>query len=131
MANIEITNNKTNGITVWEPSYQDETFTAAGADTFVAGTVLGRVTASGNLAPYSGATNLPVGTNVPIAVLRNEIVTTGAGDTPIRAMISGKVRSDDLVHHGTGALTQAELDLLKDQMIIGVETEQLTSQDNQ
>jgi uncharacterized protein (AIM24 family) len=129
MANIEITNNKTNGITVWEPSYQDETLTAAGALTYVAGTVLGRVTTGGKLTHY--ASGALTGEEVPIAVLRNDVVFAGAGDAPIRAMVAGKVRSGDLVAHGVGALTQPELDLLKDQMIIGVATEQLTSQDNQ
>jgi hypothetical protein len=132
MANLEITNNATNGIRLWEPVHQDETLNAAGALTYPAGLVLGRIAASGKLTHYN-----PVGvdgTEVPVAVLANDVTFAGAGDAPIRAIIAGRLRKEDLTEWAAGtpeALTVAEVDLLRDMGIIALDTQQLTEQDNQ
>ena len=39
---MEITNNETDGIVVWEPVFRDELVTFGGADTFLRGTILAR-----------------------------------------------------------------------------------------
>ena len=135
MANIEITNNKTNGMVVWEPVYQDETLTAAGALTYPAGTALGRITTGAKLTHYAST---PVagaeGSEVIVAVLANDVTFAGAGDAPIRALISGRVRASDITAWNSGTpapLAISEKEMLRDMTIIVQETEQLTSQDNQ
>lgn len=129
MANVEITNNDVDGIPVWEPTYEDDTLAATGAVTYAAGTVLGRLTATGNLTAYeSGNAD---GSEIPVAWLPNEVEFTGAGTTPIRAGISGKVRRSRLIAHGVGALTQAEVDALRDYSIVALSTTELSELDNQ
>ena len=129
MSNIEITNNAPVGIITWDPVYEDDTLIATGAVTYVKGTLLGRITASGKLTAYdSGAGD---GSEVPIAVLPQEEVFTGAGEVPIRSLISGRVRRADMVAHGVGDITIAEADQLRDYDIITQKTTQLAKLDNQ
>lgn len=129
MTNIEITNNATSGVVIWEPVFDDDVLIVTGAVTYAAGTVLGRITASGKLTAYtSGAGD---GSQVPIAVLHEETVFTGAGEIPFRPILGGRVRRADLVAHGVGALTQAEVDLLRDYGIVALTTTQLAELDNQ
>lgn len=127
MANIEITQNDTTGVVIWEPVFADETLTSTGADTWAAGTLLGRITASGKMTIYtSGAVD---GSEVPIAVLRDEVVFTGAGDLPGRPIIAGRVRREKLVADGVGAVNQTEVDQLRDYGIIALSTVQLADQE--
>lgn len=129
MANIEITNNQTRGIVIWDPVFEDEILIDAGGATYAAGTLLGRITASAKLTKYtSGAGD---GSQIPVAVLLNELVLPGATDVPCRPIISGRVRRNDLVAHGVGAITTAESDLLRDYGIIPLSTTQLAELDNQ
>lgn len=129
MSNLEITNNKTRGIVIWQPVFEDDTLLAAGAVTYAAGTLLGRITASGKLTHYASG-NVD-GSEVPVAVLLDEEVIAGAGDTPFRPLISGQVRRGDLVAHGVGAITIAEADQLRDYGIVSLSTTQLAELDNQ
>jgi hypothetical protein len=129
MSNISITTNSPQGIVIWEPVYEDDTFTAPGAETWAAGTVLGRITASGKLTKYtSGAAD---GSENPVAVLQDALEFTGAGDLPGRPIISGRVRRQDLVAHGVGPLTIEEVDALRNYGIIALNTTQLAEFDNQ
>ena len=93
--------------------------------------LLGRIAASGKLTAYaSGAGD---GSEIPIAVMRNELVTTGAGDTDLRVMISGKVRLDFLLDYNAGtphALTTAEIDAIRNFGIIAVVDHELRNFDN-
>ena len=126
---LEVTNNAPNGIVVWEPVFDSDILLAAGAVTYVAGTVLGRITASGKLTHYvSGAGD---GSEVPVAVLLDEEVFAGAGEIPFRPVLGGQVRRGDLVAHGVGALTQAEVDKLRDYGIVGLTVTQRAELDNQ
>lgn len=124
-----VTNNAPNGIVVWEPVHQDETLTAAGAVTWAAGTLLGRITASGKLTAYESGNS--DGSEVPVAVLETETEFTGAGDKVDRPIISGRVRRGDLVAHGVGAITDAEADALRTMTIIPQSVAQLGELDNQ
>ena len=126
MANIEITQNDTTGVVIWEPVFSDETLTAAGADTWAAGTLLGRITASKLTIYTSGAVD---GSETPIAVLRDEVVFAGAGDLPGRPIIAGRVRRELLVADGVGAVNQTEVDQLRDYGIIALSTQQLADQE--
>ena len=126
---MEVTNSSASGVPIWEPVFEDNTLLAAGALTYAVGTVLGRITASGKLTHYaSGSID---GSEVPIAVLTVAEVYTGAGDKAIRALVGGQVRRGDLIAHGVGALTQAEVDALRDYSITALVTTQLGELDNQ
>jgi hypothetical protein len=127
--NMEVTNNATNGIVIADDVYDDETLTAIGAVTWAAGTLLGRITASGKMTAYTSAA--VDGSEVPIEVLRDEVVFDGAGDLAGRPLVSGKVRRGKLVAHGVGAVDQVEVDQLRDYTIIAQRTTQLAELDNQ
>lgn len=130
MANIEITNNATNGVVIWDPKYNDETLTAPGAETWLAGTLLGRITASGKMTRYtSGAGD---GSEIPLAVLQDELIFTGAGDVPGRPIVAaGGLRREKLVAFGVGAITIGEADQLRDFGLVSFTTKQLAELDNQ
>lgn len=130
MANIEITNNTTRSISVWEPVFESQIAIDAGGETYPAGTVLGRITASGKLTKYTSAA--VDGSEVPVAVLLDELVLAAATDTPCRPIISGRVRRGDLVADDPArAITEAEADALRDYSIIPLKTTQLSELDNQ
>ena len=129
MPDPSTTNYNPNGIVLWDPTYEDDILIDAGGDTYAAGTVLGRITASTKLTAYtSGAVD---GSEVPIAVLQDELVLAAATDVSCRPIIAGKARRVDLVAHGVGALTQAEVDALRDRVIIALNSTQLAELDNQ
>ena len=123
MANFERTENDPLGVFLEEGKYQDETLDSVGAATWKAGMILGRVTVGGNLRPYdSGAAD---GSQIPVAVLRQEVVWAGAGTASARVCISGVVRVSGAkglhVYNGGTPLapTAAERDQLRDYGIIG------------
>ncbi len=126
---MEVTNNAPAGIVVWEPVFDADTLLAAGAVTYAAGTLLGRITASGKLTHY--ASGNADGSEIPVAVLLDAEVFTGAGEIPFRPILAGRLKRVDLVAHGVGAITQAEADQLRDYSIIALSTTQLASLDNQ
>jgi len=133
MANIEITNNKTRGVVLYEPVFKDETVTAVGADTFAAGTILARDSVSLKLVLFvkGGVTNE---NGIPKAVLTQDLVFTGAGDLPARPMVEGQVRTGDLIIDADGDATNVDaavLDQLRDYGIVGLSTTQLAQLDNQ
>jgi len=128
MANLERQENTTTGVVLFEPNYEQNTLNATGAITMVAGTVLGRITASGKLKEYdAGAGD---GSEIPLAVLQDEQVFAGAGDVAINAIVGGQVRLTSLVAHGVGALTQGEVDQLRDFTILARATRELSEFDN-
>lgn len=128
MSTLERQENTTAGVVLFEPVYEPNTLLSAGALTYAEGTVLGRITASGKLTHYaSGSAD---GSETPIAVLQNEQVFAGAGDVAINAIIGGQVRLSKLVAHGVGALTQGEVDELRDYTIIAKASRELSSFDN-
>lgn len=91
--------------------FRDDIFTAAGANTYPAGTVLGRITATKKLGVYaSGASD---GTEVPIALLRVALTTSTSGDTKIRPVIAGEARLDQVTEFGVGVLDALQRDELK------------------
>jgi len=129
MANIESTNNKTRGIVLWEPVHEDAVAVFGGAATWPAGSVLGKVTASGKYARFApGAAD---GSEVPIAVLSQAVEAAGAGDVHIRPVIAGRVRAGDLVNNVDVALTAVQIDQLRDYSIVALGTTQLAELDNQ
>lgn len=129
MANIEITNNSTSGLSIWDPIFEDDILIDAGGETYPAGTLLGRLTASGKLTKYESGNS--DGSEIPLAILFNETVLVAATDTPFRPIISGRLRRGDLIAVGVGAITQAEADALRNFTIIPLSTTQLAELDNQ
>lgn len=129
MPSIEITNNSSVGVVIAFPVYDDNTLTASGAVDWAAGTLLGRITASGKLTAYaSGAAD---GSEVPVAVLPEAVSFAGAGDKPGRPLIAGQLRRSKLIAHGVGAITDAEADALRSYGMIPLRTAQLAEADNQ
>lgn len=130
MATIEITKNQTRGVVVYGAVFGHDILSAAGAVAYAKGTILGRVTATGHLTHYAaGAAD---GTEVPLAILAEEQVFTGAGTRPISPVIGGQVDSGMLVIHGTSdSVTPALADKLRDFTIITAPVEQLTGYDNE
>ena len=133
MSNLEITNNKTRGVVIWDPVFEDDTVTAAGADTFAAGTILARDSVSLKLVLFvkGGVTNE---NGIPKAVLTEDLVFAGAGDLPARPMVGGRVRAGDLIIDADGDATNVDaavLDELRDYGIVGLSTTQLAELDNQ
>lgn len=133
MANLEITNNKTRGIVIWEPVFEDDLITFAGSGTLLAGTILARDSVSLKLVPYvkGGVANE---NGIPKAVLLDALTAAGAGDLPCRPIIGGRIRSGDLVIDADGDATNVDaavIDQLRDYTIIALGTTQLAELDNQ
>ena len=129
MPNIEITNNQTRGIVIWEPVFDDATLTLGAAETWPAGAILGKVTATGKYVRFAtGASN---GSEVPKAVLTQAVESAAAGDIAARVLINGRVRQGDIVDADDAALTAVAVDQLRDYTIIAQTTQQLAELDNQ
>jgi hypothetical protein len=129
MANLNITNRQLTGIVVFGAVFEDETLTATGAETWPAGAVLARVTASGKLVRFDAGG--AAGTEIPLAVLTVAVEFTGAGDRTERPAIAARVRRGDLVDAADGALTDVAVDTLRSYGVIAQATHQLTELDNQ
>lgn len=133
MANITITNNDLGSLILRADNIDDDVFTAGGAVTYKEGTILARDSVSLKLVPYvtGGATNE---NGIPKAVLPYEVVATGAGDIPVRALFAGLVRFDKLVVHADGNntnVTKAVRDRLRDYAIESLTSRELNVLDNQ
>lgn len=102
MSNKTVTNvNKNRSVGYDDAIYEDDTFTAAGAATFLKGTLLARSVASGNLILFvkGGSTD---GNGIPKAVLPQELVATGAGDIAVRPLVRGTAILERLVIDADG-----------------------------
>ena len=120
------------GTTVIEVAGLQFTLTDGGTD-FVAGDFFTlTVAADGKLVPFSltGAG----GEQIPLAVLTYEIVATGAGDLPLRAMVSGEVRKERLIIDADGDdsnIDAAVIDQLRHYGIVAINVSELNILDNQ
>ena len=128
-----ITNIDNNQVLQGDNEFRNDTLTAAGALTIADGTLLGRITASGKLGVYdSGAAT---GLEIPVAVYSgDDRIIAGAGDVPIRAMVSGKVSKTRLIEQGKAAgvdITEVVVDQLRNYSIIPVDVTELNILDNQ
>lgn len=128
MANITTTNIDLSEVCVDEPFTADETFTAGGAQTYAAGTLLGRITASGKMLACDDAA--VDGSEVAVAVLQYEVVAAGAGDITIRPVLKGTVRQDLLSYDNADPIVAATLDQLRTMGIIAINPEQLGQYNN-
>lgn len=113
-------------------TYRTVLFTAAGALTFPRGMVLGRITATGKVTFYLTAAG--DGTEIPFAVLADELVAPGVGDTSVRIITSGEFREDDVLVWTAGTPVPpsiAERDLLQTKGLYLTPETELSIQDNQ
>lgn len=108
------------------------TITDAGTDFIVGDFFTLTVAADGDLVPFDPAGD--GGEQIPVAILTYEVVRTGAGDTPIRALIGGVVNSTRLIIDvdGDGSnVNNAVRDQLRHVGITPLDVEQLAELDNQ
>ena len=130
---MTVTNNDLGGIVLFDPDYRDELLTCAGAGTVVAGTILARDSVSGNLVPFvkGGVANE---NGIPKCMTTVDVVTAGAGNVPLRALVGGKVRKDKLIINADGNGTNVDnavIDQLRDFGILAEDSQDLSMLDNQ
>ena len=133
MANIEITNNSTRGIVLYEPVFEDDKVTFAGAAVFKAGTILARDSVTLKLVLFvkGGSTN---GNGIAKAVITQDLESAGAGDVVTKPLVQGQVRVSDLIINADGDASNVDaavLDQLRDYGIVAISTTQLSQLDNQ
>ena len=134
MPNINVTNVDMGPSPILQgASFRDDVLTFAGADTFVAGTILARDSVSGNLVPFvvGGATNE---NGIPKAILTYDVEAAGAGDVPIRAGVAGEYRKEQLVIDADGDdsnIDAAVIDQLRDYGLTPIDVDELNILDNQ
>ena len=136
MADPIITNNDSSTLVIQSngiPQYRDGVFTAAGAKTYPAGTILALDTATLKYVVFvkGGATN---GNGVPLAFLGVELVTTGAGDSVVRPLVSATVNRNLLVIDADGDNSNVDevvIAELRDYTLIVEDVTELASFDNQ
>jgi hypothetical protein len=133
MSNITITNVDLGSVIFKDAELRDESLTLAGAVTVKEGTLLARDSSTLKLVLFvkGGSTN---GNGIPKAVLTYKVVSTGAGDVAIRAMVSGEVKSGRLVIAADGDASNVDavvLDQLRDYSLISISVQELNILDNQ
>lgn len=116
-----------------DAQHRDDTVTFAGADTFASGTIMARDSVSGKLVLFvkGGVANE---NGIPKAVLTYELIATGAGDLPVRAMMSGQVRKELLIIDADGDdsnIDAAVIDQLRSYGILALNVSELNIADNQ
>lgn len=131
--NMVVTNNDLGNVVVTPGEFKDDLLTFAGAATVIEGTILARDSVSLKLVPYvkGGVVN---DNGVPKAVLTYDVTATGAGDVPIRDMISGVVSGPRLVIDADGDasnIDNAVLDELRDYALVSIDVQELNILDNQ
>jgi hypothetical protein len=133
MSNLTVTNVDLGSVIFKDAEFRPETLTLAGALTVKEGTILARDSSTLKLIPFvkGGSTN---GNGIPKAVLTYAVVSLGAGDTPIRAMVSGSVRFERLVIIADGNASNVDaavLDQLRDFSLTSINVQELAILDNQ
>lgn len=133
MPNITITNLNVGNVILDSGEFRDNLLTLAGAVTVLSGTILARDSVSLKLVPYvKGGTT--TGNGIPKAVLTYDVVSTAAGDVPVRAMVSGCVRAEMLIIDADGDASNidaAVLDELRSYSLISTDVQNLSVLDNQ
>lgn len=133
MANLTITNIDNGSPVIVRGAERDELLTLAGADSIAAGTILARDTGTNKLVLFVKG-GITAGNGVPKAVLAYSVTSTGAGDVPVRAVMSGVVNGGRLVIDADGDATNVDAvvrDQLRDYGIDTVTVTELNKLDNQ
>lgn len=132
MANITITNNDLGSVVKEHGDYRDDTLTFTAADTYVAGTILARSSATLKLIAFvkGGVTNE---NGIPKTVLTQDVTVTAAGDVKVRVPQSGKFIKSRLVIDADGNSTNVDaavVDQLRDYGLEVVNATELNIYDN-
>lgn len=132
MANIVRTVLDIGSILLGDVTFKDDLLTFGGAATVAAGTILARDTSTLKLVPYvkGGVTN---GNGVPCTLVVDDVTAAGAGDVPVRSLVSGKVNATRLIINADGNGTNidaAVLDQLRARSIFPESVKQLAGVDN-
>lgn len=114
------------------PEFRDDLLTFGGAATVLAGTILARDSVSLKLVPFvkGGSTNQ---NGIPKAITLIDVVATGAGDVPVRALVRGEVNTNRLVINADGNATNVDKaveDQLRAYGLVCVAVKQLAGTDN-
>lgn len=130
---MTVTNNTTRSVVIWDPVFEDDSATFAGAGTLLAGTIMARDSVSLKLVPFvkGGVTNE---NGIPKVVLLGALTAAGAGDVSCRPIVSGRLRSGDLVIDADGDASNVDaavIGQLRDYSIVALSTAQLAGLDNQ
>jgi len=127
MSNMTVTDIDTGDVELDESEFEDGVINFSGADTLVRGTILARHTGTLKWQIYvkGGSSN---GNGTPQGVLSHELVATGSGDLPLRAMIKGTVNTRRLVIDADGDASNIDAtvrDLLRAHGITPVDVDQV------
>lgn len=102
-----------------------------GATDFIVGDsfTLTTTAVTGKVVPYSatGAGGAQIATDV----LTYDVTSTGAGDVPIRSLVSGNVRKERLIVSPSSAVTEPVIEQLRLSGIVAIECKELGKYDNQ
>lgn len=107
--------------TVFEAAGLQFTITDGAADFVVGDTATLTVAADGNLVLF--ATDGAGGAQIPKAVLTYEVVSTGAGDTPVRVLERGKVNFNRLIIDADGDNSNVDTIVIEQLRDYGIETQ--------
>lgn len=126
MANSTTTEIDTGSLQIGQCEHEDGLLTAAGPATFKKGMILARDSVSLKYVVFvkGGNTNE---NGIPKGVLPSEHVAAGAGDLPVRPIISGVVNKDRLVIHADGDASNVDakvVDQLRDYKITAQDVRQ-------
>lgn len=133
MANLTITNYDPQSWLRRVDLSEQHVLTGLGADVFTAGTILGRITATGKWYVYNVA-NTPAGTGTIQGILMNAITTTDTSDYPCQILLKGEVDSALITIDGSDAgtgITVAIKDTLRGVGIDVVDKTELNDLDTQ
>jgi len=133
MPNLTITNNDLGGVVLKGGQFRDELITFAGADTFVAGTILARDSGTLKLVKFVKG-GVTAGNGIPKAILTYDVVATAAGDVPSRVAVSGEFVKSRLVIDLDGNDTNVDaavIDQLREYGLTPVTVTDLSKLDNQ
>lgn len=133
MPNLTITNLNIGSSILEDAKFEDGLLTLAGADTIAPGTILARDSVSLKYVLFvkGGVTNE---NGIPKAILTQQVVATGAGDSPIRPAIYGRYRKERLIIDADGDdsnIDGAVKDQLRDYGLTPINVTELNDLDNQ
>lgn len=124
-----IQNNDDGSVDLFDTIYDDIIIKFTGAATLLAGTILAKDTADTTYIPYD-----PGGAGdelIPSAIIRDEVVVTGAGNINQRGIVSGQVVLERVVVDGAGVPDTNDVAALRQTGIIAIPVRQLAFLDNQ
>lgn len=117
-----------NGVVLFGAKFKEVTLQFDAAETWPAGAVLARVTASGRYVRFD--TTASDGSEVPSAILTDAVTAAAAGNQAYAVMIQGEVREGDLTDAADAAINAAAVFALRDYSIIAREVHEITFRDN-